>query len=408
MKVHSARQVRILMCMFLIGILSIQLAQAQVESHSVQVDKYARMRVEPTVNSPTLQQFFDFTEVEAVGFDGLYWLIRHKDQIGYIINSGIEANDEVRGMLRSRPMPSIAQVQAADIPSVAPPVEPEVEAIDEEELVTEVAVPEPEEVLETGPLVDEVDEPVEVEPASTPSPEAGPEVTEQETAEPEEMVSTDVGNEAVEPVSTSHTDLVLPVEVYEQQSSGRGLILRGGGGLSIPLAPPKLNNYWNQGVSFGGGIGFAFNHRLELGLEYGRSELAINQDSILIKKELDGTGFELDGGEVSINNFMAFLKFNVWPVDRSISPYIMLGGGMFQFSPNAVRIVGEEEPLLNEEDEDIFFEESENVGGALVAAGLDVRIGAPIYLFIEGRGVFGLTRREGTFLSPLRIGLTLR
>jgi len=169
-----------------------------------------------------------------------------------------------------------------------------------------------------------------------------------------------------------------------------------------------VTDVWGQGISFQAGVGYSGGGRTEFGLEYSRSVLALNQDSVLARVGRSEDGLELEGGAIALTTAMAYIKMNLIRTDVGFSPYVIFGGGLFQFKPSEIDVIGEQANLVDTEEDDFLFEETESVAGFTLGFGLDLRLRSPLYLFVEARGIFGVTELEGTMVTPLRIGLVLR
>ncbi len=91
-------RIKLLLCL-LTCTLSLTDVQAQKESHEIVVERYARLRMLPSVASETRFQFPAYARVQTRNFDGMYWYVEYKQYKGYIIDSAIEASDDLRALL---------------------------------------------------------------------------------------------------------------------------------------------------------------------------------------------------------------------------------------------------------------------------------------------------------------------
>ncbi len=327
------------------------------------VEPFARMRSGPSVSNSTLHQFFEATQIEALSFDRLYWMVLYDNKVGYVIASSIQADAETRAFFSSNELPLDPTAQPGST------------------VATLEGNPEP--------------TPFEPEPAPAPTDSTG-----QVRTLPEPMAEVEE--------AASQDPVAVPSTAAPTILRGRNLVFRAGVGTALPLAPPKFPDLWARGISFHGSLGYGVNSYAEVGVEFSYSELALERDQVFTLTGLVEEVDEVVDGNVKVSTVMGYLKLNAFPVFEKVSPYVLFGGGSFGFAPADVRIAGNEGPIRDTEETDFLFRKKETVGGFMLGVGVDVRMAGSVYLFAEGRGVFGLTEREGTFVTPFRAGFMIR
>lgn len=326
--------------LLIIGLFGTEFALAQETSADVVVEKYARMRARPSVESATVYQFPAFAPAKAFNFDGIYWLVKYKEFTGYIINSSIEPSENAKSLLLNR---------------IAP-----------EKQDGEPVVPRPQIRVRDLPA-DNDDVIIDSDASRQDNQKVYDNIKEKNTAKP---ILTD-----------------------------RGVVLGGSFGRVLPMQPPRLSDNWLSGIHYSGFIGYRFNYVFEINAEYSSNVFVVDEEAALAQLNEDNRNQTLTE-ELGLNSVFMNLKFHLGGHRARISPYIMIGGGLFMFKASDADF-----DYVESNPPEFLFLEDENVAGFNLAIGLNLRVAGPVHLFGEARGLFGVTRDEGTFAVPLKGGI---
>ena len=339
----GGRFCRLTLVCFLIGLLSSEFALAQETSAEVVVEKYARMRARPSVESATVYQFPAFARAQAFNFDGIYWLIKYKEFTGYIIDSSIEPSENAKAILRDRIAPEGASQAQGNQPR------PQIR-------VRELPTNDEKVVLDDD-------------------------------------LARDDNQKVYENIRENNRS-----EIDLKES---GIVLGGSFGRALPMQPPRLSDNWLSGIHYSGFLGYRFNSVFEINSEYSANLFEVDEEVALAQLNEDNQDQELSE-TLQFNSIFVNLKFHLGGFRARVSPYVMIGGGLFQFKASEADF-----DYVESSPPEFLFLEDENVAGFNLAVGLKLRVAGPLYVYGEGRGLFGVTRDEGTFAVPLKGGIYL-
>lgn len=120
---------------------------------------------------------------------------------------------------------------------------------------------------------------------------------------------------------------VPKIEKYENGKKRIAIMLNTG--LSIPFSTEYFSDYWSTGYNFGAGIEFYLNSQLALQgyIEY--NNFSFDVEKTRDKLETTDMG---EGGDVSVLNLTANVKYNLPDITQKILPYILGGLGYSSLS----------------------------------------------------------------------------
>jgi opacity protein-like surface antigen len=212
--------------------------------------------------------------------------------------------------------------------------------------------------------------------------------------------------------------LLLSVSATAQESSVQLLL---NGGLSLPRGPEVFERGWSEGFNVGGGVSFRFTRHLTV-------QALVNYDRFPFDNEgydaflEEAIGFRLgppdetQGNEVSILSASGELKVSILGDRRTVSPYVIGGGGVARFAYGARTVSLGPDPDLILTPYDYLYGsiwlggeftvegESETVAIATVGGGLDIPLGRRLAIFVEGRFQWNFTSYDTRDFVSLRAG----
>jgi opacity protein-like surface antigen len=165
------------------------------------------------------------------------------------------------------------------------------------------------------------------------------------------------------------------------QTPSSPVTIYAGGGLSMPMSPDIFKDHWKMGYHGMAGAGFALTPGFQL---VGKVEYHMFP--------LDAEG--VDGLDVQILMFGADGRFSIGLPAAPVKPFVLGGMGMAKFSVSDLK--AGTFTFAFPEETDLYF----NVG-----AGLDLKAGPAMSLFIQGRYVNVLSEGEATSFVPITVGL---
>ncbi len=176
-----------------------------------------------------------------------------------------------------------------------------------------------------------------------------------------------------------------------------------GGGLSVPSAPDIFSDYWQTGFNFTGGIGYPVTPSVAVLGTVGYNAHPFDEDGFLSDIGLSGYGVDVDGGKATLLTVFAALRVNlVSPQAEAVaSPFFFGGIGMTRLSLSDVSVsyLGQSYGLDGP---------SETALGVGFGGGVDMRVAANVYLFVQGLYSIGFTDDESTHAFPISVGILIR
>jgi opacity protein-like surface antigen len=167
----------------------------------------------------------------------------------------------------------------------------------------------------------------------------------------------------------------LTVPAFGQRTPG-SFSIGGFGGLTMPQKPTFIKDNYKNGIGFGGEL------RYNLGEKAG---LAIAYSYIPFKRDKEGLA-DIKGGEWINNVISANLDFYATPPEAFAGFYLIVGGGYYMMKTADMKYGGE----VIQEGSD----ESGNKFGVNGGLGLEIRAGAKLAIFVEGKYHYVFTKEE--------------
>jgi hypothetical protein len=151
-----------------------------------------------------------------------------------------------------------------------------------------------------------------------------------------------------------------------------------GGGISYPLLPVNFKDDWSSGVHITGGYGYSLNPgpygyaTLYLAASYDRYSL--KPAGVAASQGIPNAAIE--GSPSSSFDVTLNLKGTFATSKTSIAPYILLGVGFGTMKLNDITISPDTVPTIPAENATSIL--------WIVGAGVDIPLGEPVALFIQG------------------------
>jgi hypothetical protein len=172
-------------------------------------------------------------------------------------------------------------------------------------------------------------------------------------------------------------------------------------GITFPSAPEEFNRYWNPGPNFGIGLGYQATISIVLQASFEYNNIPLDDRKLLEDYGLSGLGLNISGGSAKITTACANFKANLSPMTTSISPYFIVGAGLFRISVSDAKIFDQEHSLT-------MPGKSETALGFSLGVGSDFRLNDRLMLFWEGKYALGFTKVDNTLYCPIKIGIAFR
>lgn len=171
-------------------------------------------------------------------------------------------------------------------------------------------------------------------------------------------------------------------------------------GLGLPQKPAEFSDYWETGLSLGGGIEAPVTDWLALVGGFDLTNFPLNEERYLEAQGVAGTGVSVSGGSASILSLLAGAKLKVVQAPKLVSAYVVGLFGYLNFSTKDFEVTGGgiAGTLAGEERSSFCV-----AGGA----GVEMPIGKTTDLYIEGRYVVDFAASRTAFI-PVRAGVKIR
>jgi len=164
-------------------------------------------------------------------------------------------------------------------------------------------------------------------------------------------------------------------------------------GMTLPVQPEALSDYWNSGLNFGGGIGYDFSKYVAMQGYFNYNTFGFNKD-----KFSDDFGISsVEGGGFKIITAMVNVKASFIARGNKVIPYFIGGLGMFSMSEDDITY------LFN-----TYPGDSKTTLGSVIGFGIDFMLMENAGIFAEFSGGAGAVELEtgipGTEDGPVGYG----
>jgi opacity protein-like surface antigen len=172
-------------------------------------------------------------------------------------------------------------------------------------------------------------------------------------------------------------------------------------GVSVPSSPELFSRYWNPGPNFGFGLGFQATPAIALRTAFEYSNMPLDDQKLLEDFGILPSGLNVSGGSANVITAGLDFKANLAPMTANVSPYFVVGGGLFRLSASDARISYQGTSATVQGNSETAF-------GIGFGAGFDFRLNNRLALFLEGKYSIGFTDVDNTQYFPIKIGLAFR
>ena len=171
-----------------------------------------------------------------------------------------------------------------------------------------------------------------------------------------------------------------------------------GGGLSFPSQPNLFSDYWKTGFNVGAGLGYKLSTAVSIDGTFEYNNFAFDDEGLLNDLGATGYGITIQGGSATIFSVIGSLKANLIPPPKPVSPYFLVGIGLFSLSTSDITI---STPYGSEKKKG----DSESAFTIVFGVGLDIRANETTTVFIQVADGVGFTKGQNTSYVPLKAGL---
>jgi opacity protein-like surface antigen len=171
-------------------------------------------------------------------------------------------------------------------------------------------------------------------------------------------------------------------------------------GVTFPLNPETLHDFWKIGKNVGAGISYPMNDQLGLQVLANYSTHKIDQEALLGIFGLGGSNVMLTGGDANILTVTAGFKVYPQPPTSGLAVYGIAGIGFIKLSTK--NLSGPSGPVAGPQTLDT------TALGPGVGMGFDLMLGERFSIFVESQYFMGLNEGESTQHVPVRFGLTFQ
>ncbi len=179
-------------------------------------------------------------------------------------------------------------------------------------------------------------------------------------------------------------------------------------GTSVPTFSTSFKDFYQSGLLFGAGVGFALSSRAEVTLAGQFSRNKLDQNRLLDEFEtFEVTDVSFDGGDYSWLGLTADLKYKIYRKSR-VGPYALLGLGLFNSATDELTIIQPDGTSVRTESDEIVF----GLNGGI---GIYIPIAPSLRLVVEPRYTLLLTNDRLLFTTDqtrhflqVRAGVALR
>jgi hypothetical protein len=180
-------------------------------------------------------------------------------------------------------------------------------------------------------------------------------------------------------------------------------------GLSIPAAPPELPDFWNPGVSLGGGVGLRLSSFWEIATNVHYQRFPADERAQIDGLLLSGPGgvlpiASIDGRDAEATVILTEVRVHPGRVGSRVDPFLAFGAGYFQISTTDATVTPEPSSGVGPIT---IIGDSDTALAAAVGGGVQLRVGTGWRVVLDSIYTIGFTEQSSTEFIPLRVGIAV-
>ncbi|MFN8178919.1 MAG: outer membrane beta-barrel protein [bacterium] len=200
---------------------------------------------------------------------------------------------------------------------------------------------------------------------------------------------------------------LLVAAAWPASASAEDFLLYLDAGLSIPAAPPELPDFWNPGLSLGGGVGVRLSPFWEIATDVHYQRFPADERAQIDGLLLSGPGGVLpiqsiDGRDAEATAILTEVRVHPGRAGARVDPFLAFGAGYFQISTTDATVTPAPSSGV---DPITIVGDSDTALAAAIGGGLQIHAGTGWRVVLDAIYTIGFTEQSSTEFIPLRVGV---